>query len=264
MVSHQAAKVGQVASVFIKRNPIAGGRSLECEAKGLQALRDLQEQHGILIPKVLKASNTELQIEEIGSSTPTEENWKKLGQGLARLHTAGDFESFGYESDNFIGLNPQRNTPSQNWGEFFTDHRLQFQVEMIQDDPLRSQLFKTLKAKRLELIDFLNHHDPKPSLVHGDLWSGNIMFSEAGPWVIDPAVYYADREVDLAMTRMFGGFHPLFYNSYNEVAPLPEGNSERAILYNLYHYLNHYNLFGSSYLSGVQAGFALIEALPSQ
>jgi len=246
--------------IFIKQNPIPGSTSLECEVQGLAELKKYQAQHGLQVPKIIKVSSEELHLEKISLEQASNEDWAALGRGLVQLHSVtGD--QFGFENDNFIGLNPQKNTKNKNWGEFYFNERLSFQVGLLQDPSLKQKYANLLEEHRSKLMSFLNQHDPKPSLVHGDLWSGNVMFDDKGPWLIDPAVYYGDPEVDLAMSKIFGGFAPVFYEAYMESSPLSAGYEVREKIYNLYHYLNHLNLFGESYLGGVEEGFQVISKL---
>lgn len=252
--------MNKAATTFIKTNPLPGTRALECERRGLEELRRHQSRHGLHTPEVLKSEPHQLTLERIAGISPSTQDWQRLGEGLAKLHQVTS-DQFGFSEDNFIGLNPQPNPSSKNWGEFFFTHRLLFQTSLIQEHKLKSQLLNDLEAHKQKLIDFLNAHNPKPSLLHGDLWSGNIMFDASGPWLIDPAVYYGDKECDLAMTKMFGGFSSEFYSAYYSLSPLPDHHEKRFIIYNLYHYLNHYNLFGGGYLSSVKAGFRVITSL---
>jgi fructosamine-3-kinase len=242
-------------NTFKKLNPMPGSESLACEADGLKELA--KPPHELNIPKVLELNKDYIILEFIASTSPTKKDWKELAQGLAKIHNCLA-DSFGYQYDNYIGLNVQKNSWNHNWGEFFVHERLKFQVNQIKDPSLRGEFLKTLVEKAAELTQFLNEHKPRPSLVHGDLWNGNVMFSQKGPWLIDPAVYYADPEVDLAMTEMFGGFDTEFYSEYFKHNPKKPGYEKRKIIYNLYHYLNHYNLFGESYLQAVMRGFEFL------
>ncbi len=158
---------------------------------------------------------------------------------------------FGFTEDNYIGASPQDNTPAQHWVEFFRDHRLAPQLAMAKDrletDDLRAA---DLLMDRLD--EFLIEPE-QPSLLHGDLWAGNYMTGPDGcAWLIDPAVYAGHREADLAMTELFSGFPAQFYDAYREAWPLQPGYASRRDLYNLYHILNHLNLFGRSYLPSVR------------
>src|SRR6185503_6794480 len=160
-------------------------------------------------------------------------DWGALGRMLARLHRETG-PRFGWHRDNWIGRSPQANGWMDDWNEFWWSRRLAPQLARA---GLRTAFLK----------DALKDHRPAPSLLHGDLWSGNAGFIDDGPVVFDPAVYYGDRETDLAMTELFGGFAPEFYAAYEDELPLDEGYAWRKHLYNLYHLLNHLNLFGGAY-----------------
>jgi fructosamine-3-kinase len=155
----------------------------------------------------------------------------------------------GWNRDNYIGTSPQINTQHENWHVFWRDCRLKPQLESARIKGY-STLFET-GNRLLEVVgQLLDGHQPEDSLLHGDLWSGNAAFTPDGqPVIFDPASYYGDRETDIAMTELFGGFGPAFYSAYRTHAPLAAGYRIRHDLYNLYHLLNHLNLFGSAYLS---------------
>ena len=155
---------------------------------------------------------------------------------------------FGWDRDNTIGSTPQINTPSSSWVAFYCDHRLGYQLETAARYGYGGEL-QLLGRRLMDSLDvLLADHRPEPSLLHGDLWGGNQASAADGPVVFDPAVYYGDRETDLAMPRLFGGFSSDFYAAYTEVWPLPPGHEQRLGIYQLYHVLNHLNLFGRSYL----------------
>ena len=171
-----------------------------------------------------------------------------LGKQLALLHQNSN-EFFGLSEDNWIGLSPQKNHWHENWISFFKKYRLQPQLTWVFEHGYRSSLEE--KAERLmeALPLFFGQHKPKPSLLHGDLWSGNWgTINNTTPVVFDPAIYYGDREADLAMTKLFGGFPQVFYDAYNYEWALDYGFKVRQNLYNLYHLLNHLTLFGEVYL----------------
>lgn len=245
-------------SLFIKRNPLPGSDSLECERLGLQLIEKYYPQHGLKTPQVIALEDDELRLEKIDAAEGTPQLFAELGRKLAALHRVRA-EKFGWERDNFIGLNRQWNVWHGNWGEFFVEYRLERQVGLIERKILKAELQDLLDKNKAGLVRFLNRHAPQPSLLHGDLWAGNVLFSKTNVYVIDPAVYYGDRECDTAMTRLFGGFAGAFYEAYERAWPLPDGHQERVKIYNLYHYLNHYNLFGEGYLSGVRQGFETID-----
>ncbi len=173
-----------------------------------------------------------------------------LGEQLAAMHTASAKE-FGWNQDNLIGSTPQINSPSSDWVEFWRTRRLGFQFDLA-----RKKGHAFGRAERLlEHLDaFFPDDGPAPSLLHGDLWRGNAGFDPSGrPVLFDPAVYCGDREADIAMTELFGGFPQAFYAAYNNVLPLDPGYGTRKKLYNLYHILNHFNLFGGSYLAQAES-----------
>jgi fructosamine-3-kinase len=169
---------------------------------------------------------------------------------------------YGFDEDNYIGLNPQPNGFSRRWGEFFVQSRLRFQIGLIQDPARRRRFAMRLERSAARLGEFLDSASAFPSLVHGDLWNGNVLCGETGRvWLIDPAVYHADREVDLAMSEMFGGFADEFYSAYRARLPLSPAYPQKRRIYDLYHYLNHLNLFGDGYLEGCESGFEAIAAI---
>jgi fructosamine-3-kinase len=176
----------------------------------------------------------------------------RLGRSLAKMHRIQASE-FGWTRDNTIGLTPQINTPSRDWPGFFRDRRLGYQLELAAQNGLNGEARDVGNRLLEHLKNWFSDYSPVPSLLHGDLWGGNWgMLSDGSPVLFDPAVYYGDREADIAMTRLFGGFDTDFYRAYVEVWPLDTGYEQRQDLYNLYHVLNHYNLFGGSYLAQVQ------------
>jgi protein-ribulosamine 3-kinase len=172
-----------------------------------------------------------------------------LGQQLAALHRP-EQPYYGWAQDNFIGATPQSNTPSNEWATFWKQERLGRQLELAGRNGYHGRLQRD-GARLCEGLDTLfDGYVPQPSLLHGDLWGGNHGTDDTGrPVIFDPASYYGDREADLAMTELFGGFGADFYAAYNEAYPLEPGYTVRKTLYNLYHVLNHLNLFGGGYLS---------------
>jgi fructosamine-3-kinase len=230
---------------FIKLNQPNLLEMFTAEAVGLAAIDQTQT---ILVPQpicsgiISSHSYLVLTYLDLDQSHPTQ--WHQLGQQLAALHQAPAPQQFGWHRHNNIGSTPQRNDWHHDWTEFFGQQRLGYQLQLAGQS-------KFPHSQRLldELPSLLNHQ-PAVSLVHGDLWGGNAGFTSSGqPVIFDPATYYGDREVDLAMTELFGGFPPAFYQGYEEVYPLDKGYQQRQVIYNLYHVLNHYNLFGGSYLS---------------
>jgi fructosamine-3-kinase len=185
-----------------------------------------------------------LNLTDRGTAT----NWQEMGRSLARMHhyQTNSNPKFGWHIDNTIGSTPQVNTWETDWITFFTTHRIGYQFQLARNKggnfPKSTQLLAVIPQ-------LLERHQPQSSIVHGDLWGGNASFTTDGkPVIFDPAIYWGDREVDLAMTELFGGFPTAFYEGYDRVYPLDPGyHSHRKLLYNLYHILNHYNLFGGSY-----------------
>lgn len=215
------------------------------EVDGLQALRNA----GVTVPATLShglsAGGAFLQLEFL--DLRKEGDWTALARMLARLHRASG-PRYGWHRDNYIGATPQQNGWCDDWARFWRERRLKPQFERAGMQP---EFFEAL----------LENHRPRPSLLHGDLWSGNAGFTAQGPVVYDPAVCYGDREADLAMTELFGGFPPEFYAAYDADYPLAAGYETRKHLYNLYHLLNHLNLFGSSYLGRVKTTLDLLRVV---
>lgn len=248
---------------FTKSNPLPGSQSLVCEAEDLQHLRQALQDYridGISIPGVRPASPRSMVLDYIDSHPATDIQWQQLGQALAQLHQV-THPQCGYHRDNFIGLSSQPNLWSDSWGDFFVQYRLTYQVGLIRMPEVRQAFQAELDQMGPWLALWLNQHCTTFSLLHGDLWSGNVLFDRDKTWLIDPAVYYGDREVDLAMTEMFGGFPDTFYQYYDRTWRRSSQYPHKRMIYNLYHYLNHYNLFGESYLAGCQQGFQFIRSL---
>ncbi len=178
---------------------------------------------------------------------------EELGQKLARLHQVTQSQ-FGWQRDNYIGSTPQVNSLENDWVSFWQQHRLGFQLKLAAHNGYGGKLQKQGERLLADLGYFFSDYQPQASLLHGDLWSGNYAAAQTGKnsvqaVIYDPAVYYGDRETDIAMTELFGGFPKRFYQAYQEIWPLDAGYKTRKILYNLYHILNHLNLFGSGYLN---------------
>ena len=265
---------------FMKWSDGEAQKTFAPEADGLRALRAAGST--LVIPEVAAVSGRGEQpgflvLDWIEEGSRGADYWQGLGEGLAEMHrhtsditgrtTNRDHPKpkvqpenrsetargrYGFDDDNFIGRLPQKNTWHDSWPDFFRDERLAPQVEMARrsrrwrsgwDDPL-DHLYSILE-------DILPAA-PEASILHGDLWSGNILATAEGrPSIIDPAVYYGHREADLAMTKLFGGFQQGFYDAYNEAWPIDDGYEQRREIYNLYHLINHLNHFGSSYAGRV-------------
>ncbi|NJL63573.1 MAG: fructosamine kinase family protein [Methylacidiphilales bacterium] len=231
---------------FVKLNQASQIDMFQAEALGLQQIFDTAT---IRVPKALCSGIAEnscyLVLEWLEMGRGNAKSWEIMGRKLAAMHKVTNKKGFGWYVNNTIGSTPQVNTLTANWAEFYTQHRMKFQLRRAKSKGGRFPQAEELLAAIPEL---LAGHKPQPSLVHGDLWGGNAGFTvERQPVIFDPAIYYGDREVDIAMTELFGGFPPEFYRGYSEVFPLNSGYDFRKTLYNLYHVVNHFNLFGSSY-----------------
>ncbi|SFR43617.1 Fructosamine-3-kinase [Marinobacter daqiaonensis] len=249
--------------VHTKKNETGFADALFREAEGLALLREavaVSGVEGVRVPEVYSVSEERLEMTGIVSQRQSDRLLRQLGHGLARIHGLPQGR-YGFHLDNYIGLNPQKNTESDHWGRFFLEFRLGYQVSLIGDEKIRYRFTDILEQKGTLLTEWLDERCRAPSLLHGDLWSGNVMFDNAGAWLIDPAVYYGDSEADMAMTEMFGGFGPAFYQAYGERRPFSPDYASKREIYNLYHFLNHYNLFGGWYLGPCEKGFGLISRL---
>ena len=246
--------------VFVKANSIKNADFFRAEQEGLNAITSLGK---IKTPSLLgRGVDKEndyafLVMEYISGKDKIPAFWEVFGQNLAELHCGktnsllGDGK-FGFSADNYIGATVQINKASDSWVDFFRDYRLEPQFKMAEMYFHESEL-KSAISLLDNLSDFLE--EPKnPSLLHGDLWSGNYIIGTDGKaWLIDPAVYVGHAEADLAMTELFGRFPQEFYDSYSEINPISPDYKDRRDLYNLYHLLNHLNLFGASYMTAVMA-----------
>jgi fructosamine-3-kinase len=227
---------------------------LEAEADGL---RELDAGNSVRVPTVLASgavgNGAFLALEWVQISRASGEEQALLGTQLAHQHRVLATR-FGWHRDNTIGSTEQVNTWTDDWSSFFREHRLRFQLQLAKRNGYDGRLQES-GARLLERVDeLLGGHRPAPSLLHGDLWGGNAGADPSGaPVIFDPAVYFGDREADLAMTRLFGGFTREFYEAYEEAWPLPSSAPDRVDLYNLYHVLNHLNLFGPGYLGQAQS-----------
>ncbi len=254
------AITGNGKTYFIKLNQATAVEMFAAEALGLQQMRDTNT---IRIPKPIcwgtASESSYLVLEWLEFGRGNDKAWEEMGIQLAQMHKQGKADEFGWNRNNTIGSTPQINTKTDNWAEFFAQHRIGYQLKLAKrkggNFPDTDKVINTIH-KQLENIT------PQPSLVHGDLWSGNAAITNSGePVILDPATYYGDREVDIAMTELFGGFPAAFYRGYNNTWPLNQDYPQRKSLYNLYHILNHFNLFGGGY--GGQANRTIEQILSS-
>lgn len=240
-------------TVFIKINRASRVSMFEAEAEGL---RELGRCHSIRVPEPLcwgtAGSDAYLVMEwlTVGGSG----NAGQFGEALADMHRItqvnNDKPRYGWHRKNTIGSTAQNNDYEEDWQVFWVKHRLGFQLDLAGQKGADSQLLTQGERLKNSVGAFFAGNTPEASLLHGDLWSGNYAYDQSGqPVIFDPAVYFGDRETDLAMTELFGGFPADFYAAYQSAYPLDPGYKTRKTLYNLYHILNHFNLFGGGYLS---------------
>lgn len=239
---------------FVKKN--SASRFPDMFKKEVKGISILAETNEILVPEIIGIgeSNSEafLILENIESGLKSQTFWDDFGQQLAKLHSHS-VDYFGLDHDNYIGSLVQKNSKHDNWTDFFKEERLEFQLRMARNSGIVS---KPITASFDRFFNKLDEIFPKEqsSLLHGDLWGGNFMVSSVGePIIIDPAVYYGHREMDLGMTQLFGGFDKQFYVSYNRHFPLESGWEQRLQYCNLYPLLVHVNLFGGSYLQSISS-----------
>jgi fructosamine-3-kinase len=242
-------------SYFVKLNAAHCLPMFEAEADGLE---ELAAANALRVPSPVCHGADDayawLVLEHLATlGTQPRPDWNRLGRGLATLHRHRN-DLYGWHRNNTIGSTEQVNTLSANWIDFLRDHRIGFQLNLAS----RNGFHGRLQARGERLIDamdiFFRNYVPEASLLHGDLWSGNIGFLENDePVIFDPAIYFGDRETDIAMSELFGGFSRTFYSAYQSAWPLDNGFRVRKHLYNLYHLLNHLNLFGQGYLAQCEA-----------
>ena len=235
-------------TVFAKTGPIASKALFTAEAAGLA---ELARADCVRVPRVLGDGDGEhgawIALEWLPMQSSSANVDAKLGAQLAALHryTA---DEHGFKQDTTIGSTPQPNRQTPDWIDFYREQRLGFQLRLAGSNGFDGELQSLGEQVINKVPEFFQGEETAPSLLHGDLWSGNKAACDGEPVIFDPAVYYGDRETDLAMSRLFGGFHRSFYDAYESSWPLSDGHERRVGLYQLYHVLNHLNLFGSGYL----------------
>jgi fructosamine-3-kinase len=239
---------------FIKVNQPSLSLMFEAEALGLQ---EMSATKSIRVPEVIcqgtNHQHSYLVLEYIPLRSLRGDGNITLGEQLAHMHKV-KHPFFGWQMDNTIGSTPQINDQNHHWLEFWREHRLGQQLKFAAQNGYTGRL-QSHGEKLLDNLDkLLENHHPQPSLLHGDLWGGNAAADDLGqPVIFDPACYYGDRETDLAMTELFGGFGRDFFAAYNAIYPVDSGYATRKTLYNLYHILNHLNLFGGGYMGQAES-----------
>ena len=232
---------------FVKTNQRSALPKFEAEAECIHILR---ESRSVAVPELVLTGVTKDSAFIVLNYLPTKplddsKNSYLFGQQLAKLHQWGEQQEYGFDQDNYIGATIQPNKWDRKWSRFFAEQRIGWQLQLMQEKGINLVNVNDFTGL---IQNILANHNPKPSLLHGDLWHGNVASSVFGPICYDPASYWGDRECDIAMTELFEGFQPEFYQGYESVLPLDINYSERKDIYNLYHLLNHYNQFGGHYL----------------
>ncbi len=252
---------GNGRAYFVKLNRKELLPMFEAEAMGLH---EIAETGTVRAPMPIcfgvAGDNSYLVMENLSLRSGVGDCNRLLGQRLAAMHRISK-PYYGWHIDNTIGSTPQINARGDGWVEFWAEKRLGFQLQLAKNQGYGGRLQSQGEKLRERLVEFFTDYKPKPSLLHGDLWGGNYSADETGqPVIYDPACYYGDREADIAMTELFGGFGKDFYAAYGESFPLEHGYSVRKNLYNLYHILNHLNLFGGGYLAQAESMLARLLA----
>ena len=237
---------GDNQEYFVKLNQASKVEMFQAEALGLQQMIATKT---LVVPQPIcwgvAGSSSYIVLEWLDLGRGNSSGWQEMGKQLALMHKGGTNPQFGWNLNNTIGSTPQINDWKDNWADFFAEQRIGYQLNLAKrKDSGFSNVEQVVRAIRVQLAD----RQPTASLVHGDLWSGNADVTADGqPTIFDPASYYGDREVDIAMTELFGGFPASFYQGYNQQWQLEPNYKNRKNIYNLYHILNHFNLFGGGY-----------------
>lgn len=234
-------------SFFVKINHISHGDMFEAEAEGLQ---EMAASHTLKVPEPVCHGDHGQQCFIVMEYLPMHGSidMEQFGRQFAAMHKV-TAEHFGWHRNNTIGSTPQINTTCDDWIEFWRNHRLGYQLKLAADNGCGKEMLRLGDRLMDRFPALFDTYHPVPSMLHGDLWGGNASaLSDGTPVIYDPAFYYGDREADLAMTTLFGSFGARFYAAYNETWPLDEGYKVRQTFYNLYHVVNHFNMFGGGYL----------------
>ena len=231
---------------FVKTNQTGQKAMFEAEARGLQ---EIASSNTLKVPKSVCFGENQAQsyivLEYLDMAGRADQ--RILGEQLAAMHNV-TAEQFGWDMNNTIGATHQPNDWMENWLDFWSEQRLGFQLQLAQKKGYGGELQSLGEKLLVEMPKLFNGQEIKPSMLHGDLWGGNVAGLKDGtPVIFDPAFYYGDREADIAMTYVFGGFGPDFYASYQNAFPLDEGFAVRKTFYNIYHIINHLNMFGGGY-----------------
>ncbi|XTZ20502.1 MAG: fructosamine kinase family protein [cyanobacterium endosymbiont of Rhopalodia fuxianensis] len=242
--------IGDNITYFVKINQASQVKMFAAEALGLKQISNTKT---IRVPQVIcwgiAEKTSYIVLEWIKFYQGTNQSWEEMGRKLGTMHRHQGAAQFGWKQNNTIGSISQINIWTDSWADFFAEYRVGYQLKLAKR---REENFSDCTQVVEMVRELLADRKPQPSLVHGDLWAGNVAVTQEGePVILDPAIYYGDHEVDLAMTELFGGFSSRFYRGYNEVFPLEKGYQKRKTIYNLYHILNHFNSFGSGYRSQV-------------
>lgn len=240
------------SKAFLKYHPNSPKRLFLLESIGL---REICIADGPRVPHILAVSEGGngspafllLELVEPGSRTSSGE--EQLGRRLAQMHRPRQ-QRFGWQEDNYLGPTLQPNSTRKSWADFFLENRLEYMVRLLEKTGRYRRELRIVTSALKPAAELLGKHTPAPSLVHGDLWSGNVLYDEMGaPVLVDPAIYYGDREVDLAMADLFGGFGHSFFSAYKKEWALTGGWEDRRPIYQLYHLLHHALLFGDNYMA---------------
>lgn len=244
---------------FVKFNSREFLPKFEIEAENLRLLRETST---VSVPEVVLIGTSKANAFIILNYLPTKtlddaKNSYEFGVQLAKLHQWGEQKEFGFDRDNFIGTTHQPNQWRKKWSRFFSEQRVGWQLQLLKEKGIK---FCDIDRFVEEVHLRLSNHHPRPSLIHGDLWHGNVSKSVFGPICYDPACYWGDRECDIAMTELFEGFQPEFYQGYESILPLDIGYTARKDIYNLYHILNHCNQFGGHYVDDAETLITKIQS----